>query len=148
MGQLWLRSEVDNLEYKMKYSSRKKSLPTCIVIDTDALINYSLIIKKLVNSAKFIVVVPAIGMYLIRLSTSMFANTIILNIFCLLFILLLFSVISALDEQKKLSKEVRLTIRWLEFQLQEGNCNLKSQGIHESLPIKLDSPPKLSKEIW
>jgi len=58
------------------------------------------------------------------------------------------SVISALDEQKKLSKEVRLTIRWLEFQLQEGNCNLKSQGIHETLPIKLDGPPKLSKEIW
>jgi len=116
MGQLWLRSEVDNLEYKIKYSSRKKSLPTCIVIDTDALINYSLIIKKLVNSTKFIVVVPAI-------------------------------VISALDEQKKLSKEVRLTIRWLEFQLQEGNCNLKSQGIHETLPIKLDGPPKLSKEI-
>jgi len=58
------------------------------------------------------------------------------------------SVISALDEQKKLSKEVRLTIRWLEFQLQEGNCNLKSQGIHESLPIKLDGPPKLSKEMW
>ncbi|XP_015380477.1 PREDICTED: uncharacterized protein LOC107174153 [Diuraphis noxia] len=117
MGQLWLRSEVDNLEYKMKhYSSRKKSLPTCIVIDTDALINYSSIIKKLVNSTNFIVVVPAI-------------------------------VISALDEQKKLSKEVRLTIRWLEIQLQEGNCNLKSQGIHESLPIKLDSPPKLSKEI-
>lgn len=63
MGQLWLRSEVDNLEYKMKYSSRKKKLPTCIVIDTDALTNYSLIIKKLVNSAKFIVVVPAIGMF-------------------------------------------------------------------------------------
>lgn len=116
MGQLWLRSEVDNLECKMKYSSRKKSLPMCIIIDTDALINYSLIIKKLVNSTKFIVIVPAI-------------------------------VISALDEQKKLSKEVRLTIRWLEFQLQEGNCNLKSQGIHESLPIKLNGPPKLSKEI-
>lgn len=63
MGQLWLRSEVDNLEYKMKYSLKKKKLPTCIVIDTDALINYSLIVKKLVNSAKFIVVVPAIGIF-------------------------------------------------------------------------------------
>jgi len=63
-------------------------------------------------------------------------------------IIIFVSVIAALDEQKKLSKEVRLTIRWLEFQLQEGNCNLKSQGIHESLPIKLDGPPKLSKEIW
>lgn len=63
MGQLWLRSEVDNLEYKMKYSSRKKKLPTCIVVDTDALIKYSLIIKKLVNSTRFIVIVPAIGMY-------------------------------------------------------------------------------------
>jgi len=116
MGQLWLRSEVDNLEYKMKYSSKKKKLPTCIVIDTDALINYSLIVKKLVNNTKFIVVVPAI-------------------------------VISALDEQKKLSKEVRLTIRWLEFQLQQGNCNLKAQGINESRPIKLDTIPKISKEI-
>lgn len=56
--------------------------------------------------------------------------------------------ISALDEQKKLSKEVRLTIRWLEFQLQQGNSNLKSQGIQESRPIKLDGLPKLSKEIW
>lgn len=65
MGQLWLRSEVDNLEYKMKYSSRKKKLPTCIVVDTDALIKYSLIIKKLVNSTRFIVVVPAIGVYLL-----------------------------------------------------------------------------------
>lgn len=61
MGQLWLRSEVDSLEYKMKYSLKTKKLPTCIVIDSDALINYSLIIKKLVNSSKFIVVVPAIG---------------------------------------------------------------------------------------
>lgn len=57
-------------------------------------------------------------------------------------------VISALDEQKK-SKEVRLTIRWLEFQLQQGNCNLKSQGIQESRPITtLDSLPKLNKEMW
>lgn len=63
MGQLWLRSEVDNLEHKMKYSARKKKLPTCVVIDTDALINYSLIVKKLVNSSKFIVVVPATGMF-------------------------------------------------------------------------------------
>lgn len=63
MGQLWLRSEVDNLEYKMKYSLRKKKLPTYIVVDTDALINYSLIVKKLVNSAQLIVVVPAIGMF-------------------------------------------------------------------------------------
>lgn len=63
MGQLWLRSEVDNLEYKMKYSQKTKKLPTCIVIDADALINYSLIVKKLVNSSKFIVVVPAIGVF-------------------------------------------------------------------------------------
>ncbi|VVC45615.1 Hypothetical protein CINCED_3A001046 [Cinara cedri] len=117
MGQLWLRSEVDNLEYKMKYSSKKQKLPTCIVVDTDAMINYSLLVKKLVSSAKFIVVVPAI-------------------------------VISALDEQKKLSKEVRLTIRWLEFQLQRGNCNLKSQGIQESRPIKMDYIPKFNKEIF
>lgn len=64
MGQLWLKSEVDNLEYKIKYASRQKKFPTCIVVDKDALINYSLIIKKLVNSTKFIVVVPATGMYL------------------------------------------------------------------------------------
>lgn len=89
MGQLWLRSEVDNLEYKMKYSSRKKSLPTCIVIDTDALINYSLIIKKLVNSTKFIVVVPAIGMYILwrinRHYCSLLKLSIVNIIFCLLF---------------------------------------------------------------
>lgn len=66
MGQLWLRSEVDNLEYKMKYSSRKKKLPTCIVVDTDALINYSLIVKKLVNSTQLIVIVPAIGMFIVE----------------------------------------------------------------------------------
>lgn len=64
MGQLWLRSEVDSLEYKMKYSLKTKKLPMCIVIDADALINYSLIVKKLVNSSKFIVVVPAIGVFL------------------------------------------------------------------------------------
>lgn len=62
MGQLWLRSEVDNLEYKMKYSSRKKKLPTCVVVDASALINYSQIVKKLVNSTQLIVIVPAIGM--------------------------------------------------------------------------------------
>lgn len=62
MGQLWLRSEVDNLEYKMKYSLKKQKLPTCIVVDTDAMINYSLLVKKLVSCAMFIVVVPAIGM--------------------------------------------------------------------------------------
>lgn len=65
-----------------------------------------------------------------------------------IYIFLFLLVISALDEQKKLSKEVRLTIRWLEFQLQQGNCNLKSQGIHESRPIKLDGLSKLNKEIW
>lgn len=63
MGQLWLRSEVDNLEYKMKSSLKKPKLPTCIVVDTDAMINYSLLVKKLVSSAMFIVIVPAIGMF-------------------------------------------------------------------------------------
>lgn len=79
MGQLWLRSEVDNLEYKMKYSSKKKKLPTCIVIDTDALINYSLIVKKLVNNTKFIVVVPAIGMFFFK------NKILILNMITILF---------------------------------------------------------------
>ncbi|KAB0800738.1 hypothetical protein PPYR_06477 [Photinus pyralis] len=56
MGQLWLAAEVRALENRVK---SKTSLSPYLVLDVDSLIQSTAIIKHLVNSKKFIVVIPS-----------------------------------------------------------------------------------------
>lgn len=58
MGQLWLAAEVRALESRVK---GKTSLSPYLVLDVDSLIKCTTIVKHLVNSKKFIVVVPSAG---------------------------------------------------------------------------------------
>lgn len=58
MGQLWLAAEVRALESRVR---GKASLSPFLVLDCDALIKYTYMVKHLVNSRKFIVVVPSAG---------------------------------------------------------------------------------------
>ncbi|KAK9880232.1 hypothetical protein WA026_010106 [Henosepilachna vigintioctopunctata] len=55
MGQLWLASEVSALENRVKGRS---SLSPYLVLDADALIKYNFMVKHLVHTRKFIVLVP------------------------------------------------------------------------------------------
>uniref|UniRef100_A0A1B6D5K8 Uncharacterized protein n=2 Tax=Clastoptera arizonana TaxID=38151 RepID=A0A1B6D5K8_9HEMI len=57
MGQLWLRAEVRELETKVK---RTAHLPPYLVLDCDALIHHIPLVKQLVSSHKFIVLIPSI----------------------------------------------------------------------------------------
>lgn len=60
MGQLWLKAEVRELETKMK---RTSTLPPYLVLDCDALIYHIPLVKQLVYSKKFIILVPSVGVY-------------------------------------------------------------------------------------
>lgn len=60
MGQLWLAAEVRDLECRVR---GRPALSAYLVLDTDALILHTNLVKQLVFARKFIVVVPAIGMY-------------------------------------------------------------------------------------
>lgn len=55
MGQLWLAAEVRALENRVK---SKTSLSPYLVLDVDSLIQSTAIVKHLVNSKKFITVIP------------------------------------------------------------------------------------------
>lgn len=115
MGQLWLRAEVRELETKVK---RTTNLPPYLVCDCDAFVYHSPLVKQLVNSRKFIVLIPSV-------------------------------VVSALDEQKRVSRRVRDTIRWLEAQFRHGNRFLRAQRSNERLPLPLIKyPKKKDKEAW
>lgn len=58
MGQLWLAAEVKDLENRVK---DKTSFSPYLVVDADALMKYTSIIKHLIYSKKFIVLVPTAG---------------------------------------------------------------------------------------
>jgi protein SMG5 len=58
MGQLWLASEVRALENRVR---GKASLSPYLVLDADALIKYTFMVKQLVHSRKFIVLIPSAG---------------------------------------------------------------------------------------
>ncbi|XP_054287971.1 nonsense-mediated mRNA decay factor SMG5-like [Macrosteles quadrilineatus] len=115
MGQLWLKAEVKELETKVR---RTSSLPPYLVLDCEALIHHITLVKQLVHSRKFIILVPSI-------------------------------VVSSLDEQKRASRRVRDTIRWLETQFQRGNRFLRAQRPNEHLALPLIKyPKKKDKEAW
>lgn len=58
MGQLWLAAEVRALESRVK---GKASYSPYLVLDADALIKHTFMVKHLVNSRKFIIIVPSAG---------------------------------------------------------------------------------------
>lgn len=66
MGQLWLAAEVRALESRVK---GKASYSPYLVLDADALIKHTFMVKHLVNSRKFIIIVPSAGMYLMLVET-------------------------------------------------------------------------------
>lgn len=58
MGQLWLAAEVRALESRV---GGKAALSPYLVLDADALIKYTFMVKNLVHARKFIVLVPSVG---------------------------------------------------------------------------------------
>lgn len=64
MGQLWLAAEVRALESRV---GGKSALSPYLVLDADALIKYTFMVKNLVNSRKFIVLVPTAGKFVFML---------------------------------------------------------------------------------
>uniref|UniRef100_T1ICF9 PINc domain-containing protein n=1 Tax=Rhodnius prolixus TaxID=13249 RepID=T1ICF9_RHOPR len=59
MGELWLRSEVSQLEDKTR-KGLKDSLPPYLVPDPDAFLNHPSLIKQLISAKKFIVLIPSV----------------------------------------------------------------------------------------
>lgn len=60
MGKLWLRNEVKTLESKVNGKPAIQFTPF-LVIDTLALIDHGPIVKALVKTKKFVVLIPSIG---------------------------------------------------------------------------------------
>uniref|UniRef100_A0A1B6K720 PIN domain-containing protein n=1 Tax=Homalodisca liturata TaxID=320908 RepID=A0A1B6K720_9HEMI len=115
MSQLWLKDEVQKLESKIRHTS---PLPPYLVLDCDALTYHITLVKQLVHSKKFIILIPSI-------------------------------VVSSLDEQKRVSRRARDTIRWLEAQFRQGNRFLRAQRANEHLALPLIKyPKKKDKEAW
>lgn len=59
MGKLWLRHEIEDLEARM--SKRPLILTPYLVVDTKALINHLPVVKNLVKTKKFVVLIPNAG---------------------------------------------------------------------------------------
>lgn len=119
MGQLWLKSEVTQIESRIKQNnSSAMSLPPYLVLDTEALAAQPYLVKQLVYTKKFIVLIPSV-------------------------------VIQDMDELKRTSGRVRDTIRWLEVQLRSGNRFLRAQRLGERKEIPfIKYPKKKDKEAW
>lgn len=60
-----------------------------------------------------------------------------------------FTVVSALDEVKRVSPQAREATRWLEVQLRRGSRFLRAQRPHERLALPLIKGPRpKDKEAW
>lgn len=131
MGQLWLASEVRALESRVR---GKASLSPYLVLDADALIKFTYMVKHLVHSRKFIVVIPSAGELLFFYPLNRY--------------LLFFAVVSALDDLKREQSEARDAIRWLESQFHRGNRFFRAQRPQEraSIPF-IKYPKKKDKEM-
>ncbi|XKL69364.1 hypothetical protein PGB90_007133 [Kerria lacca] len=58
MGQLWLEAEVKNLESKVKQTAKINLLTPYLVVDSEALTQYCILVKKLVSSRQFVLLIP------------------------------------------------------------------------------------------
>lgn len=63
MGQLWLKAEVRDLESRVR--RRAGNFSPYLVVDSEALIEHIVLVKQLVGSRQFIVIIPAVGEYLV-----------------------------------------------------------------------------------
>lgn len=59
MGQLWLKAEVRDLESRVR--RRAGNFSPYLVVDSEALIEHIVLVKQLVGSRQFIVIIPAVG---------------------------------------------------------------------------------------
>lgn len=59
MGQLWLKEEVRNLETRVRKSECNFS--PYLVVDREALLQHMHLVKQLVFSKKFVVIIPCVG---------------------------------------------------------------------------------------
>lgn len=62
MGQLWLEAEVKNLENKVKQTAKMSLLTPYLVVDSEALIQHNILVKKLVSSRQFVLLIPTAGL--------------------------------------------------------------------------------------
>lgn len=68
MGKLWLRNEVQTLESKMKKPySHQLELTPFLVVDSKCLTEHLYIVKNLVKSKKFFVLIPEAGEFILEL---------------------------------------------------------------------------------
>lgn len=61
MGQLWLEAEVKNLENKVKQTAKMNLMTPYLVVDSDAVTQHCILVKKLVSSRQFVVLIPSAG---------------------------------------------------------------------------------------
>ena len=119
MAALRLQAEISQLENSLK--NEEFSLPPILVIDSSVLCTHLNLIQKLVQSQRFIIVIPLVG--------ELFRPWNYPNISFLCFVL----VIDILDELKKEQREARDAIRWLENQFRAGNRFIRTQAVHERI---------------
>jgi len=80
---------------------------------------------------------------------SNFIIYIIILYYCVYKITTAFTVVSALDEVKRVSAQAREATRWLEVQLRRGSRFLRAQRPHERLALPLIKGPRSKdKEAW
>jgi protein SMG5 len=108
-----------------------------IVLDTKCLSDYTSIVKNLVKTKAFVILIPKAGKLppqdVILIKTNDELN-------CL-------SVLSELDDLKKSSEGVRTAIKWLEMEFKKGNRFLRSQRNNETLVLPLIKIKKKMGEL-
>jgi protein SMG5 len=99
-----------------------------IVLDTKCLSDYTPIVKNLVKTKAFVILIPKAGNFIARFSCKCLdikGNCKFLP------------VLSELDDLKKSSDGVRNAIKWLELEFKKGNRFLRSQRNNETLVLPL-----------
>lgn len=128
MGKLWLKSEIQSLESKNKHSS--VALTPYVMLDSKCLTDYLYIVKNLVKSKKFVVLIPKAG------ESRRFVDKKFEFSFHFSFL-----VLSDLDELKKNKEGARDAIKWLESEFKKGNRFMRTQREPENLPLPLLKVP-------
>lgn len=144
MAQLWLKSEVQELERKLSPQAKRKkktnsemfNLPYVYVVPDVAAFTKSMrLMKQIVKSQKLIMVIP---------------NIVIseMDLLKVQFFMSFFNLANILSLQKE-SSSVRDCIRWLETCFRAGNRFVRTQrpNEHEAIPL-LTYPKRKDKANW
>lgn len=132
MGKLWLQNEVKALESEAKGKPVVNFTPF-LVIDALALTDHSTIVKALIKTNKFVVLVPSVGK---KISLN---NVIVLK---LKYFFFRSSVLTELDAMKKSREDARNATRWLESEFSKGSRFLRMQRSYETLAIPMLKAPR------